>query len=317
MVAVGTPQEIHAALLQQEVSEEAELFGWKLRVGPSIVAALAGFLLVDAAVFLALRIIAPGLAHEAQVRTRGALVSCVHDMVAVPAGFFLLTKIVHPAADTQGPFGFGPHSHVRLCWLEPVGAIFIGFLMWDLVHYLMHGRVYRSELLTQLLHHAGFFSMLYLNKGTLPLNYAFPILYLGEISTLFLNLRLIYRSFQWPEMVYSALFALSFFVTRVLFIGAILVQMVLDRRTLWITMGPLLKASPPLPDIPSLRRVPPPPGIPLPFPPHRNASPGHPPTPPPAARRGRSPPQLGLLSLGLLSPPGMRFTSRLPSRPAA
>lgn len=241
------PLEIHAALLRQEMSEEAELFGWKLQIGPSIVVVLAAFLLADAAIFLALRIFAPSLTHEAQVRTRGALVSCVHDIVAVPAAFFLLTKIVHPPADTQGPFGFGPHSHVRLCWLEPVGAIFIGFLLWDLVHYLMHGRVYRSELFTQLLHHAGFFAMLYLNKGTLPLNYAFPILYLGEISTLFLNMRLIYRSFGWTEIAYSALFALSFFVTRILFIGAILVQMAMDRRTLWITMGPLLKVrhSPP------------------------------------------------------------------------
>jgi hypothetical protein len=238
-----TPQELHASLLRQELSEEAELYGWTLQTGPSVLLSLAAFLLVDAAIFLALRLGAPSLTHEAQVRTRGALVSCVHDVVAVPAAFFLLTKIVHPPADTQGPFGFGPHSHVRLCWLEPVGAIFIGFLLWDLVHYLMHGRVYHAELLTQLLHHSGFFAMLYLNKGTLPLNYAFPILYLGEISTLFLNIRLIYRSFGWPEQLYSALFALAFFVTRVLFIGAILVQIAMDRNTLRLTMGPLLQAS--------------------------------------------------------------------------
>jgi len=233
---------IHAALLTQELaSDPAELFGVKLQLGACIAGCTAAFLLVDLVIHLALRVLAPKLSQEGRVRLRGALVSCVHDLFAVPAAFVLLASIVHPEPSAQGLFGVGPHSYVHFCWLNPVGSMFAGFLIWDLVHYCMYLKIYQSELASQFIHHTAFLTMLSLNRGTLPVSYAFPILYFGEISTFFLNIRLIYRNLGWGEKVFSALFAITFFVARILLIGALLWQIFTDRQTLFLTMSGVLQ----------------------------------------------------------------------------
>ena len=48
---------------------------------------------------------------------------------------------------------------------------------------------------------------------------------MGEASTLLLNLRVMYKLLGVQEVLYSALFALLFFVTRVLVFGLLLVQL--------------------------------------------------------------------------------------------
>ena len=233
---------LHDELLVNELASlPAVIHGSRLDLLRCIWLSLFAFLLVDGASYPWLLAVAPHLSEEARTRIRGAVVSCAHDFAAVPAAIFLLLEVVHPAATSEGPLGFGPHSYVPLRWLDPVAALFIGFLLWDLIHYVMHSNVYKSELVSQLFHHFGFFTMLYINKHTLPINYAFPILYLGEISTFFLNIRLIYRSFGWNELFYSGWFAVTFTVTRVVLIGLLLIQIFVDRETLLVVMGPSLK----------------------------------------------------------------------------
>ena len=56
-------------------------------------------------------------------------------------------------------------------------------------------------------------------------NYAFPILYLGEISTFFLSLRITYRMLDVPELYASSLFASTFFLTRIVTFGLLVVQL--------------------------------------------------------------------------------------------
>ena len=56
-------------------------------------------------------------------------------------------------------------------------------------------------------------------------NYAFPILLMGEWSTLLLNIRVIYRLLGRTEMLVSASFAITFFLTRIVFFGLLVLQL--------------------------------------------------------------------------------------------
>ena len=56
-------------------------------------------------------------------------------------------------------------------------------------------------------------------------NYIFPLLLMAEWSTLLLNIRVIYRLLGKTEMVVSALFALTFFITRIVIFGALVLHM--------------------------------------------------------------------------------------------
>ena len=95
----------------------------------------------------------------------------------------------------------------------------------------------------QLLHHGVLFVMLWLNHDTLWFNYAFPVMYAGELSTFFLNVRLMYRALGVTELWASVAFAAAFFTTRVLLFGALVAHLALNAAALRTLLGPPLRVS--------------------------------------------------------------------------
>merc|ERR1719240_1018787 len=92
-----------------------------------------------------------------------------------------------------------------------------------------------------MMHHAGYLAMLVLNKDTLWVNWAFPVLYCGEWSTIFLNARGACRLLDRPDLVWSALFALSFFFTRVVVLGFLVAHLFSQAALLYqLLSAPLL-----------------------------------------------------------------------------
>ena len=76
---------------------------------------------------------------ETRVKIREALVSCVHDIITVPLVFTLLNAISHVEDGPGGLLGVGPLAHIPMALIDQSGCVFIGFLLWDSLHYLTHG----------------------------------------------------------------------------------------------------------------------------------------------------------------------------------
>eukprot|EP00308_Calcidiscus_leptoporus_P009288 CAMPEP_0119361712 /NCGR_PEP_ID=MMETSP1334-20130426/8967_1 /TAXON_ID=127549 /ORGANISM="Calcidiscus leptoporus, Strain RCC1130" /LENGTH=244 /DNA_ID=CAMNT_0007376797 /DNA_START=160 /DNA_END=894 /DNA_ORIENTATION=+ len=160
--------------------------------------------------------------HAARVRSRGCLVSAAHNVWAMAATVALLIRTEHPIGLlSEGPFQFALLAHVPHSTIDAVGAAFAAFLSWDLLYLLRHRRIFAQLLTSTLFHHVVLLGMLWLNKDTLWFNYAFPLMYAGELSTFFLNVRLLYRESGISEMWVSATFAITFFLTRILLLGAL------------------------------------------------------------------------------------------------
>ena len=158
---------------------------------------------------------------------------------------FLSPVIVHPEGSppAAGPFGLALHSHVPFAAMDAAGGVLGGFLFYDLVHYIAHRAIYTKDLATQLLHHGVLFGMLWLNRNTLWFNYAFPVMYAGELSTSFLNVRLVYRALGATEQWASIAFAAAFFSTRVLLFGLLVAHLVLNADALRALLSPPLRVS--------------------------------------------------------------------------
>jgi hypothetical protein len=207
--------------------------------------AIAVFALLDAVFDRLVRWAVPRAGHEARVRVRGCLVSVVHDVWAMATTVYLPVVIVNPEGSppAAGPFGLALHSHVPFAAMDAAGGVLGGFLFYDLVHYIAHRAIYTKDLATQLLHHGVLFGMLWLNRNTLWFNYAFPVMYAGELSTLFLNVRLVYRALGATEQWASIAFAAAFFSTRVLLFGLLVAHLVLNADALRALLSPPLRVS--------------------------------------------------------------------------
>lgn len=120
------------------------------------------------------------------VQVRRCVVSAGHDVFAVLAATTLLLSIEPYPEDTS--VYYVPLEHLRLA-----ACCLFAFFFWDLLHMLTNLRLYRNEVLEQGVHHVLYMLMILLNIDSTYYNYAFPILYLGELSSLFLNVRIAYR----------------------------------------------------------------------------------------------------------------------------
>lgn len=182
------------------------------------------------------RISAPELSWDARVRLRQEIISLIHDLYAIPASIFLITSIV-PHNE------FAVLRHIPLQTLDTVGGVFVAYLLWDLQHLVRHRELFASELIEQLAHHGCFFAMMLLNGDERSFNYAFPFIYLGELSTLFLNIRTMYKALGREELWVSLCFAVSFFVTRILLFGGLLVHLWREREAVQILLGRALQVA--------------------------------------------------------------------------
>ena len=191
-----------------------------------ILSATLFFAAIDFFLFLLLRssILPRETPWDARVKIREALVSTVHNVMTVPLVFWMLAQLDHTELGPGGALGVGPLAHLPMFAIDVAASVFAGFLLWDSAHYLAHPTTYAKALGEMVLHHSAFLAMLYLNRNSLWCNFAFPLLYVGEWSTLFLNGRIICRVLHVKELAFSAGFALLFLLTRVVAFGLLVLQ---------------------------------------------------------------------------------------------
>jgi hypothetical protein len=108
---------------------------------------------------------------------------------------------------------------------------------------VLHRRTYAKVIAGKLVHHAAFASMMALNADVLWCNYCFPVLLMGEWSTLLLDVRAICRLLSRTEKLVSAAFAVVFCLTRILALGALLVHLWSQRPMLSKLLEPQLQFS--------------------------------------------------------------------------
>lgn len=181
---------------------------------------------------------------RSRVEVRGAMMAALHCTIAVPAVVMQWQYLKHPEGpDPNGFFGISILSFVPYYWMDKVGSIFTGYLFWDLSHYLLNRKIYAKTIVEQVVHHILFICMIGLNRNTLWCNYAFAVMYLGELSSFFLNLRLVYRSIGKKEILISAAFAATFTVTRVIVLGMLIHHILSHTAELRELLSPLLQIS--------------------------------------------------------------------------
>ena len=90
---------------------------------------------------------------ESRVRIRRALVSCVHDIITIPMVVALLASLSHASEGPGGLLGIGPLAHIPMHLIDKSGAVFVGFLLYDSGHYLVHCK--RSRLARAMSPHAS------------------------------------------------------------------------------------------------------------------------------------------------------------------
>jgi len=191
------------------------------------------FFAIDGLSFLLLaRVMTSGTPWGSRVKIRASIVSLAHDLLTIPLVHMLLAAVSHKASGPGGLLGIGPLTHIPMALIDRAGCVFIGFLLWDCVHTVTHSRTYAKSIVENLTHHVAFLVMIWLNRDTLWCNYVFPVLLMGEWSTLFLNVRVIYRLLGRTEMLVSVAFALVFFLTRVVVFGLVVLQF-------WSQLAPL------------------------------------------------------------------------------
>jgi len=148
--------------------------------------ALAAIYGLECVTHLLLRRGLGSVSSDVVVQVRQCAVSFGHDVFAVLASTALLLSIEPHPKDASAYYV--PPEHLRL-----VACCLFAFFFWDLLHMLTNLRLYRHVVLEQGVHHVLYMLMMMLNIDSTYYNYAFPILYMGELSSLFLNIRAAYR----------------------------------------------------------------------------------------------------------------------------
>jgi hypothetical protein len=171
------------------------------------------------------------------IEVRQTLVSVVHSLFSIGATIFLALKVDRPFG-VDAALRHIPHQHVT-----QVGCAFFSYLLWDLVHIHWHRGVHKRNLVEASVHHSCFLIMMLVNQGVLWFNYAFPVLYIGELSTVFLDARLLYRKFDMEEVWASAAFALTFAVTRIVLMGVLVVHLLSSYHEAFSLLGPMHRVS--------------------------------------------------------------------------
>ena len=135
-----------------------------------------------------------------------------------------------------------PHPEERLrascrTSTSPVGGS-LAYLLWDLVHMVSNLGLYRNLIVESATHHVGYMVMISSTWEPHCGNFAFPVLYFGELSSIFLNARRLRCHACHPRRAAlphatrrraqaaglagawaSFFFALTFFVSRVVVMG--------------------------------------------------------------------------------------------------
>ncbi|KAL1496071.1 hypothetical protein AB1Y20_014698 [Prymnesium parvum] len=215
-VCAHIPLETQARLVEAAMRAELEpLSRFLLRVAALVAAWAALELLARASLARHPRLAA---AHATRVEVRQCVVSCAHSLWSLGATFVLLLQMEQPHGASDAL------RHIPHRVINPIGSVFFAYLLWDLMHVFLNRRVHAKILKESVVHHLCFMGMMLANRTVLWFNYCFPVLYIAELSTFFLSLRVCYKKLDIPEMWVSASFAVTFAVTRVLLMGLLVVH---------------------------------------------------------------------------------------------
>ena len=114
----------------------------------------------------------------------GCIASLAHCVFTLVMATAMAANIQTHPDDPSGEALYIPNHLVVLS-----GAGSVGYLLEDLGHMITNRRVYSGMLREQVLHHVVSITMVAINFDCTWYNYALPVLNLGELSTVFLNLR--------------------------------------------------------------------------------------------------------------------------------
>ena len=146
------------------------------------------------------------------------LVSTLHALWAVAVSAWLWFFMIE--------WGPTPLDHtLAVGYARFVGIVFATFLLADFLHMLRWPEQLKGGLIAYSLHHFCFIVAvgLMLSGDVALLPHMFPLFYLGELSTVFLNARFFFTRFglkeSWQYEAANAGFALSFIGVRVFLYG--------------------------------------------------------------------------------------------------
>ncbi len=172
--------------------------------------------------------------------------SMLHCLLALSATIWLFASLTDdgaPADNPAGMLGLRLHTHVPTHRIDAAGCLFLGFLVFDSLFVIRHFHVKGIGSYAFLIHHFAFIVACCLNMDAQLCNYIFPVLYAGEFSTVFLNLRVIVRAFDRPDFAVSAAFLVAFFLSRVVLMGLAVGQLVSLRASLYVLLDPYVLFS--------------------------------------------------------------------------
>ena len=133
---------------------------------PLSLAWFAGFCALDLFIFLLLQRALSSSSWETRVKIREALISCAHDLITFPSVYILLGAVTNVDDGPGGLLGVGPLAYIPMKYIDYVGSVFVGFLLWDFAHYAMHRETYARSIIENLVHHTAFILIIYLNRDT-------------------------------------------------------------------------------------------------------------------------------------------------------
>lgn len=148
----------------------------------------------------------------------GYVCSTIHAVLAVAISLFVWNSIQWD--DSRDAFNVRTDPLIA----SGAGGTFCGYLIVDVVHMQTYDPATRMKGLLMALHHTVFAAAVVMFlcsfKGdTIPFVFLFPLFYIAELSTIFMNLRQIFRLMHWGKTWFTSsvdlCFAMSFLGTRI------------------------------------------------------------------------------------------------------
>jgi hypothetical protein len=174
-----------------------------------------------------------------EIRIAAAALSIVHSVIVVALAGVMAAQVTAHPADPSGEALYVPMHLVVLS-----GTISIAYFVYDLLFIVLHSKLYSTATLVEnFVHHSVVLTMLWINKDTTWYNFMMPVLSFGEVSTIALNIRQIYRLLNRSELWVSALFAVTFFVSRVVVLGWGVAHLFSDVGGVQARLTPILQVS--------------------------------------------------------------------------
>mmetsp|Transcript_5664 Transcript_5664/g.10807 ORF Transcript_5664/g.10807 Transcript_5664/m.10807 type:complete len:255 (-) Transcript_5664:184-948(-) len=162
------------------------------------------------------------------------MTSCLHSILVSIAMVYLYATYIWSDETFPPERGQKIYSEVKTA-----AAVLVGYLCADGIAIVWNREEVKQykfiDFVGQLIHHALFLVLVALNYHQPKFLYAFIVLYLGEMSTVFLSLRTLFRYYGIEgamRFLVDLFFAFFFFVTRVFAFGFVVLDVVRSRSVI-------------------------------------------------------------------------------------